>query len=117
MNEIKRSKGSDEKFCQECAAIIKAKAVICPKCGCPSAVKTSVLGDGRNKTTAGILALFLGGLGLQYFYIGKHLSGVLCILFCWTYIPVVVGLIEGIYYLTMTNKKFNEKFSGQPFTA
>jgi len=28
-----QSKGPDEKFCSECAAIIKAKAEICPKCG------------------------------------------------------------------------------------
>lgn len=27
------SKGPDEKFCSECAAVIKAKAEICPKCG------------------------------------------------------------------------------------
>lgn len=26
-------KNIDEKFCQECGAIIKAKAEICPKCG------------------------------------------------------------------------------------
>lgn len=27
------AKGPDEKFCSECAAVIKAKAEICPKCG------------------------------------------------------------------------------------
>lgn len=26
-------KGPDEKYCQECGAVIRAKAVICPKCG------------------------------------------------------------------------------------
>ncbi|WP_157288355.1 hypothetical protein [Uliginosibacterium gangwonense] len=26
-------KSADEKFCQECGAVIKAKAEICPKCG------------------------------------------------------------------------------------
>lgn len=31
MNQV--SKGPDEKFCTECAAVIKAKAEICPKCG------------------------------------------------------------------------------------
>src|SRR5947209_5126234 len=28
-----RARGPDEKFCQECGAVIRAKAEICPKCG------------------------------------------------------------------------------------
>lgn len=28
-----RKKEADEKFCQECGAVIRAKAEICPKCG------------------------------------------------------------------------------------
>jgi TM2 domain-containing membrane protein YozV len=32
------------------------------------------------------------------------------LLFCWTFIPMLIGLIEGIVYLTMTDDKFNAKY-------
>src|SRR5262249_558842 len=32
---IRYLKGVDKKFCQECGKSIRAKAVICPHCGCP----------------------------------------------------------------------------------
>jgi TM2 domain-containing membrane protein YozV len=32
--------------------------------------------------------------------------GILYLVFCWTYIPAVVGLIEGIVYLTQSDEKF-----------
>ena len=60
----------------------------------------------KSKTTAGILGILLGGLGIHKFYLGKAGMGILYILFCWTYIPALVGLIEGIIYLTQTDEKF-----------
>jgi hypothetical protein len=39
------SKGADEKFCHECAAVIRAKAEICPKCG----VRQPVVGSPKLK--------------------------------------------------------------------
>ena len=60
----------------------------------------------KNKLTAGLLAIFLGGLGVHKFYLGKIGLGILYIVFCWTYIPALVGLIEGIIYLTQSDEKF-----------
>lgn len=34
---------------------------------------------------------FLGGIGAQWFYIGKIWAGVLSILFCWTFIPCIIS--------------------------
>ena len=48
----------------------------------------------KNPTTAVLLALFLGGLGIHKFYMGQTGLGVLYLLFCWTYIPSVIALIE-----------------------
>jgi hypothetical protein len=36
--------------------------------------------------------------------------GVLYLLFCWTFIPAVVGFIEGILYLTMSDEAFWAKY-------
>lgn len=60
----------------------------------------------KSKTTAGILGILLGGLGIHKFYLGKPGMGILYILFCWTYIPAIAGLVEGIIYLTQSDEKF-----------
>ena len=40
------------------------------------------------------LCLFLGGLGIHKFYAGKWIQGILYVAFCWTWIPVIVSLID-----------------------
>ncbi|MBP3231735.1 MAG: zinc-ribbon domain and TM2 domain-containing protein [Anaerovibrio sp.] len=61
------------------------------------------LGDDKklvNKVAYGILAILLGGFGIHKFYAGKTMWGVLYILFCWTGIPAILALVEGIIGLT-----------------
>lgn len=60
----------------------------------------------KNKVTAGILGILLGGIGVHKFYLGRVGAGIVYILFCWTGIPSIIGLIEGIIYLTATDEKF-----------
>ncbi len=64
----------------------------------------------KNKVTAGILAILLGSFGVHKFYLGQAGMGVLYLLFCWTFIPSVVGVIEGIIYLTMSDQEFAMKY-------
>lgn len=49
-----------------------------------------------NKIPYILWAILLGGLGAHKFYAGKAGQGILYLLFCWTYIPSLLGLIEGI---------------------
>ena len=63
----------------------------------------------RNKTVAGLLGIFLGGLGIHKFYMGRHGQGILYLLLCWTYVPAIIGLIEGIIYFTDSDEKFNSR--------
>ncbi|MCM3744035.1 NINE protein [Sporosarcina luteola] len=56
------------------------------------------------------MAIFLGGLGIHKFYLGKWGWGILYILFCWTYIPSLIGLIEGIIYLVSNQNNFARKY-------
>lgn len=48
----------------------------------------------KNPTVAVLLALFLGGIGIHKFYMNKVGLGILYLVFCWTYIPGIVALIE-----------------------
>lgn len=64
----------------------------------------------RSKITAAILAIFLGGIGIHKFYLDKIFWGVVYILFVWTSIPILLGVIEGIMYLCMSDEQFQEKY-------
>ena len=107
------AKGADEKFCTECGRIIKIRAEICPKCGvrqlAPPVSQTQPP-SARSKIAAGLFAIFLGGIGIHKFYLGRVGQGILYLLFCWTFIPAIVGFIEGIVYLSMSEESFQRKY-------
>lgn len=63
----------------------------------------------KSKVVAGILGIFLGGIGVHKFYMGKIGMGILYLLFCWTGIPAIVGFIEGIVYLCSNDENFQLK--------
>jgi TM2 domain-containing membrane protein YozV len=63
----------------------------------------------KSKVAAGILAILLGGIGVHKFYLGKVGMGILYFCFCWTGIPAVLGLIEGIVYLCSNDENFQLK--------
>ena len=73
---------------------------------------TPITTNVKSKTAAGLLGIFLGGLGIHKFYLGKAI-GVVYILFIWTFIPALVGFIEGIIYLAFpgTDEEFTRKYS------
>ncbi|MFZ3246884.1 MAG: TM2 domain-containing protein [Candidatus Acidiferrales bacterium] len=68
--------------------------------------------NNRNKLAAGLLAILLGWIGVHKFYLGQTGQGVIYLLFCWTFIPAIIGFIEGIVYLTMSDQAFAQKYSG-----
>ena len=107
-------KSSEEKFCKDCGSLIHSKAEICPKCGIRQISQLSSLEaaapNGKNKTTAALLAIFLGSIGIHKFYLGSTVQGIIYILFCWTGIPAVIGLIEGIILLTMNSNAFVQRY-------
>lgn len=68
----------------------------------------------KNKVVAGVLAILLGDLGIHKFYLGKIGWGIVYLLFCWTGIPAIVGMIEGIIYLCTDDETFQVKYCGMP---
>jgi TM2 domain-containing membrane protein YozV len=64
-----------------------------------------------SRTTAIVLALFLGGLGAHKFYLGQAGMGILYLLFFWTFIPACVAFIEVIMLLVQSDKSFDNRFN------
>jgi len=64
----------------------------------------------KNKIVAGLLAIFLGGLGIHKFYLNQGLQGLIYLLFSWTFIPAIIAFIEGIVYMLMTDDDFAKKY-------
>ena len=73
----------------------------------------------KDKTAAGLLAIFLGEFGIHWFYLGKSGRGIayllLFLIFCWTiFIPIIIAiiaLIEGIMFLSMSKEEFDAKYN------
>lgn len=73
-------------------------------------------GDGKNKTTAGLLAMLLGAFGVHKFYLGDTTAGGITLaislgaglLTCGlaTAVMSIIGLIEGIIYLSKSDDDF-----------
>ncbi len=64
----------------------------------------------KSKVAAGLLAIFLGGIGVHKFYLGRVGAGIAYLLFCWTCIPAIIALVEGIIYLASSDEDFYYKY-------
>lgn len=62
----------------------------------------------KSKLASALLAIFLGDFGAHKFYLGRPGMGILYLLFFWTGIPAVIGIIEGIMYLLQSEESFQE---------
>ena len=106
------------KYCTRCGAPNEQEAAHCVSCGAPFAPPPSYdgyvqYGDPswpvRSKIAAGIFGILLGSFGVHKFYLGKIGLGIVYILFFWTGIPGIIGIIEGILYLTSSDRDFEAK--------
>ncbi|HET6350772.1 MAG TPA: TM2 domain-containing protein [Coriobacteriia bacterium] len=85
----------------------------------PSASASPFGGGEKNKMVAGILAILLGSLGIHKFYLGYNKEGIILIAvtivgsFLFGLGPMVasvIGLIEGVMYLTKTDADFEATY-------
>ena len=65
----------------------------------------------KSKTTAALLALFLGGWGGHKFYLGKPGLGILYFIFCWTFIPSCIAFVEFIMFLCQDQASFDREYN------
>lgn len=68
----------------------------------------------KSKTTATLFSFFLGGVGAHKFYLGSWGWGILYLVFCWTYIPLVLAIIETVRLITLKEEEFDEKYASLP---
>ena len=75
---------------------------------------TGTGGRGKSKVTAGILGILLGGIGVHHFYLGSTTAGIVIILLtCCTGLGGILGLIEGIMLLVMSDEDFDAKYNAR----
>ncbi|MCD4828421.1 MAG: TM2 domain-containing protein [Candidatus Cloacimonetes bacterium] len=125
------------KYCWNCGTEPEIGAIMCVKCG--AALKeTKVSTEAKNnKILVGLIAIFFGWLGIHKFIMGYTNPGlIMCIgsvaslvvatLLAWLILPMVlyivpfgmsvIGLIEGIIYLTKTDEEYQRIYvDGQKF--
>jgi TM2 domain-containing membrane protein YozV len=64
----------------------------------------------KNRTTALLLTLFLGGIGGHQYYMGKVGIGILYTIFCWTFIPAFVAFVE-LFFIMGRVDRYNKEMA------
>ena len=101
-------KGAGVNFCQNCGEAAAPGSAFCLRCGVPLFQPQK---SKRSKIAAGILAIFLGTLGVHNFYLGFTGRAVaqllITVLTCGagSVISGIWSLVEGIQILTGSNNK------------
>lgn len=107
-------KGSGNNFCHNCGQPTSPMAVVCTQCGVSltaptpnnNANNSNLYPNQKSKLVAGLLAIFIGTLGIHNFYLGhtgKAVAQLLITIFTCGFGGIAVwiwALIEGIQLLT-----------------
>ncbi len=91
--------GVGQNFCPNCGNQTTPGAAVCTSCGV--ALAQPIMGEQKSKMVAGLLGIFLGGLGIHNFYLGFTGKAIaqIALSFCCG-IGYIWGLIEGIMILS-----------------
>ena len=71
----------------------------------------------KSKNTAAALSIFLGGVGAHRFYLEQNGLGAVYLVFCWTFVPAVLGVVEGIRFLSMSGDDFYSRYNAPSLPA
>lgn len=110
-------------FCRRCGVALNLAQVICVKCGAGiQSAGASRFGGGtgtswpKNKLTAGLLGILLGGCGAQKYYMGSWGWGLVFTVALFItmgfsgIVTGIIGLVEGIMILVMSEEDFAAKY-------
>ena len=65
---------------------------------------------GKNKLVAGLLAIFLGGIGVHHYYLGSIMAGVITLVLCCGF-GGIIPIVEGIMILIMSDAEFDARYN------
>jgi TM2 domain-containing membrane protein YozV len=113
---------ANEKFCPICGSALHPMAEICPKCGvrqpgmeAPGMPSVPRPDEGK-RIAAGICGILIGALGIHKYILGLNTAGTIMLLVSLLTcgigaIPMhVIGLIEGIIYLSKSDEEFYQTY-------
>lgn len=123
-----RDGAGPQKRCATCDRSIHRLAEICPHCGVrqmppPAAAQASApdpMGNStnNNRMAAGICGILIGSLGVHKFILGYTTEGITMVLASLlggivtcgisTLVMSVIGIVEGVIYLTKSDEEFHE---------
>lgn len=109
----------EKKFCQNCGEATQPNQAMCVKCGVALMGK-SPASETKNKVAAGLLGIFLGCFGIHKFYLGYNKEAIIMLVISLgaglvtcggaTGVMSIIGLIEGIIYLTKPDDEFEQVY-------
>lgn len=71
-------------------------------------------GPDRDRQASVLLAVFLGTIGAHKIYLRRWWEAILYPLFFWTFVPTVLGVMEGIWYLSLSDAEFRRRVVERP---
>jgi TM2 domain-containing membrane protein YozV len=111
-------------FCKNCGKEVAADASFCPHCGVALAMAPGIPMT-KSKVIAGLLAIFLGYLGIHKFYLDYTKEGVITLVIFLASFPLlflcgagyltaisiyIITFIEGILYLAKSDADFERTY-------
>lgn len=96
------AEGEELVCCLNCSHRFPNNTRFCPACG----ARNLLFVMHKDRVTAGLLAVMFGLLGFHKFYLRQYWQGIVYLVFFWTIVPGVLGLFEGIRFLTMSDERF-----------
>lgn len=111
-------------FCKNCGTQINDGFEFCGNCGTSASAAQAVPvayaqqapvaapAGTKSKTVAGLLGILLGGLGAHKFYLGYTTQGIIQLILSLVTFGIggILGLVEGILYLTKSDADFENTY-------
>ncbi len=105
--------GDGSRYCDTCGAPVAGDQKTCGACGNSLeklSMRAKTVGS-KNRVTAGLLAVFLGGFGAHSFYLGYKKKAIMQIIvtLCTLGLGGIWGLVEGIMLFCNAEEKDAEE--------